>query len=416
MSKHVVVIGAGVVGLSAALYCARRGHRVTLVERWPQRRDGCSFGNAGMIVPSHFTPLAAPGVVWQGIQWMRDPRSPFYVKPRWDRELFAWGWRFWRSATRRHVERCAPVLCDLNLSGRACYAELAAENDDFGFVERGLLMLCNTAEAFEHEVETARQAESLGIPAEVCLPGRLAELEPNIRIDATGGVYYARDCHLTPNLLMAALQRRAEAAGVRFLWESEAVGWRIVGRQLVAVNTTQGEVVADEFVLCGGAWSPRAVQGLRLSLPMQAGKGYSVTLDRPRQLPRTCAILVEARVAVTPMGEQLRFGGTMAIAGMDESIDPRRVQGIIAAAARYYPEFRGEDFAGVRPWSGLRPCSPDGMPYLGRTRRYRNLIVATGHAMMGLSLGAISGKIVADLTSDERPPFELAQLCPDRFT
>lgn len=415
MSKHVVVIGAGVVGLSSALYCARRGHRVTLLDRGPSQRDGCSFGNAGMIVPSHFTPLAAPGVVWQGLKWMRDPRSPFYIKPRWDRQLLAWGWRFWRSATRRHVERCAPLLRDLNLAGRACYEQLAAEADDFGLVKRGLLMLCHTREALAHEAETARQAEALGIAAEVCSIDRLAELEPDVRMDVAGGVYFPRDCHLAPQSLMATLERRAADAGVRFLWQTEAIGWRFVGRQLAAVNTTQGEIVADEFVLAGGAWSAEAVRALRLSLPMQAGKGYSLSLDRPPRLPRTCAILAEARVAVTPMGERLRFGGTMEIAGLDESIDERRVQGIVDAARRYYPELRGEDFAAVKPWCGLRPCSPDGMPYLGRSQRYRNLIVATGHAMMGLSLGPITGKIVADIASDERPEFDLAPLRPERF-
>lgn len=416
MSKHVVVIGAGVVGLSAAYYCARRGHRVTLLDRSPEQRDGCSFGNAGIIVPSHFTPLAAPGAVWQGVKWMRDPRSPFYVKPRWDRELLAWGWRFWRSATRRHVERCAPLLCELHLAGRACYEELAAEADDFGLVRRGLLMLCQTAAALDHEAAAARHAQSLGLPAEVCDPARLGELEPDMPIDAAGGVYYPRDAHLWPNRLMASLERRAEAAGVRFLWQTEAIGWRIVGRQLAAVNTTAGEVAGDEFVLAGGAWSAEAVRGLRLSLPMQAGKGYSVTLDAPPERPRTCAILVEARVAVTPMGDALRFGGTMEIAGLNESIDPRRVQGIVDAATRYYPALRAEHFAGVKPWCGLRPCSPDGVPYLGRTRRYHNLIVATGHAMMGVSLGAISGKIVADLASEGQPPFELGLLCPERFS
>lgn len=415
MSKHVVVIGAGIVGLSAAYYCARRGHRVTVLDRAPQHRDGCSFGNAGMIVPSHFTPLAAPGVVWQGLKWMWNPRSPFYVKPRWDRELLSWGWRFWRSASRQHVERCAPVLRDLNLAGRACYEELAAASHDFGLVRRGLLMLCKTRDALAHEAKTAEQAQALGIPAEVCDGKRLAELEPDARMDVAGGVYFPRDCHLSPNRLMAEMERRAEAAGARFLWESDVVGWQMVGRQLAAANTTRGEVGGDEFVLCGGAWSGEAVRGLRLTLPMQAGKGYSVTLDRPRRMPKTCAILAEARVAVTPMGESLRFGGTMEIGGLDESIDRRRVQGIVDAAVRYYPDLRSEDFANVRPWCGLRPCSPDGMPYLGRTRRFRNLSIATGHAMMGLSLGAISGKIVAELVSDERPELALELLCPDRF-
>lgn len=417
MTKHVVIVGAGIVGLASAYYSARRGHRVTVVDRSPAVRDGCSFGNAGMIVPSHFTPLAAPGMVALGLRWMWNPESPFYIKPRCDRELLAWGLRFWRSATRRHVARCAPVLRDLSLAGRACYEELASEenSDDFGLVRRGLLMLCRTQHALDEEITTAERARELGIPAVVLDRAQLAEMEPDVEMDVVGGVHFPRDCHLSPNRLMAELEQRAAALGAEFRLNTEVVGWRLAGGRLAAVNTTGGEVAGDEFVLAGGAWSGELVRGLRLRLPMQAGKGYSLTLASPRQLPRICAILTEARVAVTPMGTALRFGGTMEIAGLDETINERRVRGIINAARAYYPAFRAESFVGVKPWCGLRPCSPDGMPYLGRTARFDNLVIATGHAMMGLSLGAITGKIVAELLIGEEPQFDLSLLSPDRF-
>jgi D-amino-acid dehydrogenase len=174
-------------------------------------------------------------------------------------------------------------------------------------------------------------------------------------------------------------------------------------------------VDGDEFVLCGGSWSPGLAQGLHLSLPMQAGKGYSLTLAQPRSLPRICAILTEARVAVTPMGGALRFGGTMEIAGLDESINPVRVRGIVHSVPAYYPDFSEGDFANIQPWVGLRPCPPDGLPYLGRTARYDNLVIATGHAMMGLSLGPVTGQVVADLLCGERPAMDLRLLSPDRF-
>src|SRR5512133_2960715 len=146
-SKNVVVIGAGVIGLSAAYYCARRGHRVTVIGREPERRDGCSFGNAGMVVPSHFVPLAAPGMVALGLKWMWNPQSPFYIKPRWDRELWSWAWRFYRAANAAHVRRSAPLLRDLSLGSRACFEELAAlTGNGFGLVKKGLLMLCKSAE------------------------------------------------------------------------------------------------------------------------------------------------------------------------------------------------------------------------------------------------------------------------------
>ena len=148
-----------------------------------------------------------------------------------------------------------------------------------------------------------------------------------------------------------------------------------------------GDIDADEVVLCAGVWSAGLARQLGLRLPMQAGKGYSLTLKNPRQLPTICSIFTEARVAVTPMDGALRVGGTMEMAGINESVNPRRVHGIVRSVPAYYPEFREDDFAGIEPWHGLRPCSPDGLPYLGRTSRWDNLICATGHAMMGLSLG-----------------------------
>ena len=414
MSKYIVIIGGGVIGLCTAYYAAKRGHRVTVIERLPRERDGCSFGNAGMIVPSHFIPLAAPGVAALALRWMWNPESPLYIQPRLDWDLISWGWRFLRASTRAHVRRAAPLIRDLSFASRACFEELA-ETLDFGLVKRGLLMLCKTQHALDEEAKSAALANDIGVPAEVLDAKAVAALEPGVRMDVAGGVYFPKDCHLPPGRLMAALQRELESAGVEFRFESGVTGWGTNGRRIKAVKTHAGDFAADEFVLCGGAWSPSVARELRVRLPMQAGKGYSLTLARPRQLPQICAIFSEARIAVTPMGDTLRFGGTMEIAGLAEGINPRRVQGIIKAVPRYFPDFTVEDFAGIQPWSGLRPCSPDGLPYVGRFGAYDNLSTATGHAMMGLSLGPVTGKIMAELLSGECPSFDLALLSPDRF-
>ncbi|MCE9520701.1 MAG: FAD-dependent oxidoreductase [Verrucomicrobia bacterium] len=416
MSKSIVIIGGGVIGLSTAYYAAQRGHRVTLIERAGESRDGCSFGNAGMIVPSHFVPLAAPGMVALGLKWMWDPESPFWIKPRLDRELIAWCWKFFRSASRSHVERVAPLLRDLSFASRALFEELSAQSgDEFALVKRGLLMLCRSQHALDDEIKNAGMARRLGVPAEVLDAAETSSLDPNIQMNIAGSVYFPQDCHLSPARFMSFLRREAGKLGVEFHWDTEVTGWRTEGRRVVALQTSAGDFSADEFVLGGGVWSSSITRDLQLRLPMQAGKGYSLTLPHPRQLPEICAILTEARVAVTPMNGALRFGGTMEIAGLDESINSRRVQGIIKAAAQYYPEFQIGDFSGVQPWVGLRPCSPDGLPYLGRTARYANLCVVTGHAMMGLSLAPITGKLMAQVLSDETPAINLTLLSPDRF-
>jgi len=233
-------------------------------------------------------------------------------------------------------------------------------------------------------------------------------------MDVAGAVYYPKDCHLVPERFLAGLTRRCMQHGVEFRWNTEATGWRTSGSRVVSAVTTAGELGAEEFVLCAGSWSPGIVHGLGLRIPLQAGKGYSLTLRRPRQLPAICAIFSEARIAVTPMDGALRFGGTMEIAGLNQNINPVRVRGIIDAVPRYYPDFRVEDFMGIQPWRGLRPCSPDGLPYLGRTARFANLTIATGHAMMGLSLGPITGRLVSEILSGEQTSFDLSQCSPDR--
>lgn len=442
MSKHILIIGSGVIGLCTAYYCAQRGHRVTVLERGPESRDGCSFGNAGMIVPSHFVPLAAPGMVALGLKWMWNPESPFYIKPRLDFDLLDWGFKFWQAANAKRVERAAPLLRDLSFASRACFEEMAdgapvsdpafSENktvnagsetgapkagrfDDFGLTRRGLLMLCKTQHGLDEEAKFAERANQLGVPAQVLDAKQAAAHDPAITMDVAGAVYFPKDAHLTPVRFMVALKAKCDSAGVRFKWNTDVTGFARQGPKLTGVRTARGGFAADEVVLCGGSWSPLLARELGSSIPLQAGKGYSLTLPKPPQLPQLCSIFTEARLAVTPMGTSLRIGGTMEIAGLNEDINPVRVRGIIKSVPKYFPQFAEADFEGIQPWRGLRPCSPDGLPYVGRTAKFANLSLATGHAMMGLSLGPITGRLMAQVLSDEPPQFDLSLLSPDRY-
>ena len=416
MSKRVIIIGGGVVGLCTAYYSAQRGFKVTVIERNPANRDGCSFGNAGMIVPSHFVPLAAPGMIALGLKWMWNPSSPFYIKPRFDLELLEWGCKFWRAANPQHVERSAPLLRDLSFASRDCFEELAALPDsDFGLVKRGLLMLCKTQHGLDDEAKFAARANALGVPAQVLDARQTAALDPGARMEIAGAVLFPKDCHLTPHRFLATLEAQCRKLGVEFIFNAPVTGFKRDGARLAAVCTLHGEHESDEVVLCGGVWSDGMARELGLRLPMQAGKGYSLTLSMPRQLPQLCSILSEARCAVTPMDGTLRVGGTMELTGLNESINLVRVRGIVDSFCRYFPEFTPADFDGIPPWCGLRPCSPDGLPYVGRTARFANLAIATGHAMMGLSLGPITGSLVAGILSGENPAQDIRLLAPDRY-
>jgi D-amino-acid dehydrogenase len=267
----------------------------------------------------------------------------------------------------------------------------------------------------DEEAKVAQAACNLGVAAEVLDAQATAKLDPGVRMNIAGAVYFPQDCYLWPNRFMTSLRARLEKGGAQLSWRTDVTGFKFAANRIEAVNTSAGDLRADEYVLCGGSWSALIARELGLKLPMQAGKGYSLTLPNPRRRPQICAILTERRVAVTPVGEGLRFGGTMEIAGLNEHINPLRVQGIIKSVLMYYPEFTPEDFAGIKPWCGLRPCSPDGLPYVGRTARYSNLTVATGHAMLGLSLGPATGQLVAQIISDVKPFIDISQLDPDRY-
>ena len=412
---RVIVLGGGVIGLCSAYYALKQGLPVTVIEREPAGGDNCSMGNAGMIVPSHFIPLAAPGMISKGLRWMFNPESPFYIRPRLDPALARWAWLFYRHSTPGHVEQTRELLRDLNLESRRLFAELS-EDGDFGLRKRGMLMLCKTAKGLDEEAAVAVAAREIGLEAEVVDAAGAAKLDPGITMDLHGAVYFPQDCHLDPARFMTALRQRVLDLG----------GSIESGVGIDTIETRDGKVTAlsgggrrfegSRFVIAGGSWSPGLLRQAGLRLPLQAGKGYSLTLSKPPELPELCSIFVEAKVAITPMDGSLRFAGTMEVGGLDLSINPGRVRGIVKSVHGYFPKFREEDFAGVEPWAGLRPVSPEGIPYLGRVPGLPNLIAATGHAMMGLSLGPVSGRLVAGLLTGEAPFRPIDRMDPGRFS
>ncbi len=416
-SKSVIICGGGIVGLCSAYYLAREGYAVTLLERNAADHDHCALGSAGFISPSHVIPLSSPGMVWQGLKWMMNPRSPFYIKPRLDSDLLRWSWLFWRACNRRHVSRAAPILRDLCLGSRRLFEEIdEITGDVFEFKKEGLLNLCKTQEGLDHEANgLARLANELGIEARVLSSRQTAELEPGTRLEVAGSVYFPVDAHLTPWRFAQTLTTLLKEMGVRFQWSASVFGWRTDGRRIAAVQTTVGDLLADEFVLAGGSWSPSMLTGLGLRLPVQAGKGYSLTLPKPRFKLSKSLIFTERRIAVTPMGETLRFGGTMELSGVNHVVRSERVRQIIESVPQYFPDFTEQDFAGIQPWHGLRPVSPDGLPYVGRFNRYGNLTAACGHAMLGLTLAPITGLLVAEILTGRKPSVSLPMLDPNRY-
>jgi D-amino-acid dehydrogenase len=417
---RVVVIGGGVIGLCVAYYALRSGKQVAVIEREVQGGENCSGKNAGMVVPSHFVPLAAPGMIALGLRWMFNPESPFAFSLRPGPALMRWAYLFWRHANRSHVEACRGLLCELNLKSRELFVELSAEFD-YGLVKRGLLMLCEKQQTLESEARHAETAKGLGLDVEVCSNRRLTEIEPGMEMAVAGGIWFKQDCHMDPGAFTSGLRAKIIAMGGEFRYEADAEGFINEAGKVKAVRVSAGpvrseEIEADQVVIAGGAWSSVLARRLGLSLPMAAGKGYSMTLSEPAQLPRICSILAEARVAVTPIGDVLRFAGTMEMGGRNLLINERRIKGICKSVSRCFPQFREQQFDGVERWAGLRPCSPDGLPYLGPAGPgAENVFIATGHAMMGLSLAPVTGYLMAQLLNGDFPDMAIAKLTPTRF-
>ena len=421
-SYGIGVIGGGIIGLSSAYYLHQAGYRVTVFDQ-NRITDGCSFGNAGMIVPSHIIPMAQPGMIAKGLRWMLNSTSPFYVKPRLNLDLMRWGWLFYRHSTPEHVERAIPALRDISLLSKKLYQELAATANrpsgtlsPFGWQERGLLMLYKTAAA-EHEMaDEAAVANRSGIDAQVLSGQQVQDLEPDVRVDVRGAVYYPGDAHLNPGELVRALVTYLQKNGVQFVEEQTVTGFGTHGPRIDTIQTSKGEYTVDEVVVAGGSWSPELAKLLGFPLSLQGGKGYSFMLNNLSSSVRVPAIMLEARATATPMGSGLRFAGTLEVAGTDQSVNMNRVRGIVAGIGQYYPELPVVLPPVETVWKGLRPCSPDGLPYIGRVRRFENLTLATGHGMMGLSLGPATGKLVAETIASKPLSMDLAAFQPERFS
>ena len=407
----VLVLGAGVIGVASAHYLAARGRKVTVLDAGGIG-SGCSHGNAGLAVPSHSIPMAQPGMIARGMKWMFHADSPFYVKFRWEWALFSWLWKFHAACREDRMRRAIPLLRDLSLASVRLYDELAGPDCHYG--RRGLLLAYRTPRGYEEGLHEARLLAEFGLASNAMDGPAARALAPSLRDVLAGAIHFPGDAHFDPALFVSGLAAKASTAGATFRPETEVRGFEIAGRRIAAVRTSTGDFAADEIVLATGSWSPSVARGLGLAIPIQPAKGYSITMKAPASPPPLPLLLMESRIAVTPMGLNLRLAGTLELAGLDLSINERRVEAIRRGAREWLDGLDG--LPELEVWRGLRPCTPDGLPILGRPAAYDNLILATGHAMIGMSLGPITGKLVAEIASRERPSIDVAVLSPDRFS
>lgn len=414
--SQVVIVGGGVVGWSTAYFCAQAGDDVTIVERNSETHWGCSSGNGGMIVPSHFVPLAAPGIVSQGLRMLLRPQSPFSIRPRFDFNFLRWFIKFLVSASEENVTQAGPILRDLNLRSREIYLQWHREwNQEFDLNLAGLLAISNSESGFTHERAVAAKGRALGIESVDIESAQLSKVEPGIEIAAAGAVHFLQDAWLDPRMFLECLQSRSKRAGVKVLYETTVRGFQELGDHVTAIDTNDGTLRGDHFVFSMGSFGTDFLRDRGVDPFILPGKGYSFDVVHPPQMPKLCAILNEARVAVTPLGDRLRFAGTMELGATESGINRAKIRGIQRSIQQHYPAFEGFDFSPFSIWSGLRPITPDGLPHIGRADSYGNLWIAAGHAMMGQSLGPVTGECLSKLIHGEESNIDLTRLDPNRF-
>lgn len=414
--KKVTIVGGGVIGLCCAYYLKKAGHEVRLIERGDIRK-GTSFGNAGYISPSHFVPLASPGIVAKGLQWMLSSSSPFYIKPRLNLDLIRWGLTFYKSATAKKVEENAVPLNDILQLSRELTADIRNDlGNKFRMEEIGCFMLYKNPNTEKHEIELAKEAMKFRIDTKILNAKEVQDLEPEVQVDCLGGVLYPIDAHLHPGEFMYTLHEYLQQSGAELQLNTTVTGFEKQSDKVTKVRTDQGDFDVEELVIATGSWLPIVTESLGIHMLLQAGKGYSMTFENMNRNLKYPAILVDNRVAMTPFKRDLRMGGTMEISGLNSPTLIKRAQAIFKASKLYYPDLEVEFPSVEKIWSGLRPLSPDGLPYIGRHSGYSNLTIAGGHAMLGLSLAAGTGKLVEEIVGHKKTSIGIDAFDVERFS
>jgi len=414
MNKEVVIIGGGIIGLCVAYYLKKEGHKVIIVDQ-SNLDSGTSYINAGYISPSHLFPLSAPGVMKKGLKWMFNQASPLYIKPRLDLDLLKWAWAFNKSCNPSHVKKSIPVIKDISLLSQELF-EVIRENENFNFhyEKKGLLMLCKTDKMLEEEIKIAQIAKKEGLDARTLSYDELKKLEPNVALNVKGATYFECDSHSTPGEFMEEMKRYLQLCGVQIFNNETVTDLNMKKGKISSLITDKQILNADEFVLAAGSWTSQICKKAGLKLLIQAGKGYCINSEKSFGISIP-AILAETKVAITPMNGFTRFAGTMEIAGINHNINKVRIEAMARAVTKYYPEIElsNEEKGGAT--CGLRPLSFDGLPYIGKSESCENLTVATGHSMMGWTMGTATGKLVSEIISDKKTSLNLAPFSIDRF-
>ena len=413
IKADVLIVGGGVIGLASAYELSRAGVRVVVIDK-SEPGYGCSYGNAGWITPCFSMPLPMPGMLLKSIGWLTNPESPLYIKPEMSVTLFRWLLRFLLSMNRKQMLASVDALTAISKQSLELYKELSLKTDKpFSFEQKGLFMVAQSDDGFKYAKTEMELVSRNGIPGQIMGEEEARAFEPSLTKRIKGGVFFSEEAHAEPLQVTQTLAHEAKKLGAQILSKAEVIDFQLGPQGIASARTTRGVFTAEQFVLATGSWSPRVAQTLDLRVPVLGGKGYAIITDPLAPNPLRPMMLVEKKVAVTPRNGTLRLAGTLELVNQDETFTTRRVEAIVRGAREFMnvpPEIRYHEI-----WRGLRPCTPDGVPIIGRTARYPNLILATGHQMLGLQSAPGSGKLVADIVLNRLTDVDPKPFRADRF-
>lgn len=413
-TETVIVVGGGVIGIACAHYLRQAGLDVTVVDQG-KIAQACSRSNCGYICPSHVQPLTEPGAFGLAIRSMFNSQSPFRVKPQLDPGLWHWMMQFARRCTHAQVLRAGKSLqaiLDASMEEyRRLLPLLSAETE---WRENGLLYVLQTQRGLEdfarHDDLTTKH---FGVQSKRLSGTELANFDDGFVPNLAGAFWYPGDGSVSPEGLNRAWLASTRTQGVDYIEDCQVHSILKDSGRVVGLETDQGELSADQFVFALGAWSKRWASSLGGSIPVQPGKGYSVTFARPQDAPKYPTLFPEHKIGVSPFERTMRLGSMMEFAGYDATIPPARIAQLRDSARPYLKcDVDGE---AIDTWYGWRPMTWDSLPIIGRAGSLSNAYLATGHNMLGLSLAPSTGRLISEMVVDADPHIAPDPYSPSRF-
>lgn len=411
--QDVLILGGGVIGLSCALFLLKQGRSVRILEK-NTVGGATSHGNCGAITPSHAIPLAVPGMIGKALKYMRQADAPFYVKPSTDLSLLEWLLRFSLRCNAKDMRQGAMAKASLLNGSRALMQKTIEQHQlDCAFSSTGVMYVFNSQQGLDemlHELPILREC---AVRSEVLSASELAQREPALKSSMAGGVYFPDDAHLRPEAYCAELARVVRELGGVIEEHCEVQALHCAAGKIQNVQTSQGNYAADQVVMAMAVWSSALAKSIDINLPIQPGKGYSITYSKPEIMPKTPLVLSERSVFVTPWPDGFRLGSTMEFSGFDDKLNAKRLAALERGAHEYLHEPFGDEVK--ERWYGWRPMTYDDLPIIGKSPKHENLYLAAGHGMLGMSMSAITGQLISELITGQSPSIDVNPYSASRF-